>query len=111
MQIKSKNIFFILCFFSLIIFNEKVNSDEFNISALEINLDQENKIVTGVGSVVVTDNTGKTIKANKAIYNKNKNFLIAEGSVNIVDEVGNILNTDKILFDKNTSIITSENNS
>ena len=111
MQIKSKNIFLILCFFSLIIFNGKVNSDEFNISALEINLEQESKIVTGVGSVVVTDNTGNTIKADKAIYNKNKNFLIAEGSVNIVDEVGNILNTDKILFDKNTNIITSENNS
>ena len=67
MQIKSKNILFIFWVFCLIIFGDKLSSEEFDISASEITFDKENQIVTGKGSVVVTDNTGKTIKSEKAL--------------------------------------------
>ena len=111
MQIKNKFLLKVLFFLSLILLNSNVYAEEFNISANEIQIDKENNIVTGIGSVEVIDKEGKIIKADKVIYEKSKEFLLAEGSVNITDLDGNILNSDKTTYDKIKEIITSYSNS
>ena len=75
MQIKNKIkklIIFILLSF---VCNGNVLADEFNIVASEILLDKENDIITGKGSVEVTDNKGKIIKADNVVYEKSKELL------------------------------------
>ena len=75
MQIKNKIIlifFFTINFFLL---NINLYANEFDITAKEISIDKKNNILTGIGSVVVTDMEGNIIKANKVIYDKSKEFL------------------------------------
>tara|TARA_B100001123_G_scaffold438258_1_gene572762 strand:+ start:2810 stop:5233 length:2424 start_codon:yes stop_codon:yes gene_type:complete len=110
MLIKNKKILF-FCF--LIFFLSKLNlyADEFNISASEITIDQENNIVTGLGDVEVFDNLGKKIKAEKVVYKKNDEFLTVEGMVEILDEHDNIIKTDKATYDKLKGIINTFKNS
>ena len=85
MQIKSKITVIIACFLSLTVLSLDLHADEFNISALEVLVDKENNIITGIGAVEVTDKEGKLIKADRVTYEKSKEFLLAEGSVKIFD--------------------------
>ena len=73
MQIKDKIklIIFLLGFFLI---NSSIHAEEFNISAKEILIDKENEILTGIGSVKAIDTEGKTINANKIIYEKIENL-------------------------------------
>ena len=111
MQIKNKIILIIIGTLFFYIINSKLNADEFNLSALEVSFDKQNNIVEGKGSVVVTDNSGKIIKGDRATYKKNSEFLIIEGSVEIFDDLGNILKTDKATYDKKIDTIIAYNNS
>jgi len=111
MLIKNKIILIILCVLSFILSGLNLYADEFDISALEISVDNKNNIITGKGSVVVTDKSGKIIKAEKATYKKSNEFLIAEGSVEVYDNEGNILKTDKITYDKKIDVIIAFDNS
>jgi len=109
MQIKSKIILYIL----LLIFTFTLNlaAEEFDISASEITIDKEKDIVTGTGSVEVTDKQGKFIKADKVIYERSKEFITVEGSVEVLDKEGNILKTTKATYDKINEIIFTYENS
>ena len=62
MQIKNKVKKLIILILLSFVCNINVLADEFNIVASEILLDKENNIITGKGSVEVTDNKGKIIK-------------------------------------------------
>jgi len=91
MQIKNRKKLIIICLLSLFIFNLNLSAEEFNISAKEVTLDNENKILVGKGSVLAKDSEGKQIYADKITYEKLKEFLLAEGNVKITDIDGNIL--------------------
>jgi len=105
MQIKNK--YFFIYFFSLFLFNISLNAEEFNITAKEILLDKDNKILIGIGTVKALDSEGKSITANKITYEKEKEFLLAEGNVKISDIEGNSLLANKATYDKiNEKIIT-----
>ena len=67
---------------------KNIYAEEFNISAMEIEVDKENNIVIGKGSVEAIDSEGRIIKSDKVTYEKSKEFLTAEGSVKIFDNVG-----------------------
>ena len=67
MQIKNKIFFIILNIFSIIFINTNVCAEEFNISAKEIVIDKDNKILTGTGMVEVIDSDGRIINANKML--------------------------------------------
>ena len=97
MQIKNKLFIFFIKFFSIIFLNVNSYAEEFNISAEEITIDKENNIVTGIGGVEAVDSEGKTINADKIIYKKNDEFLIAEGSVKIFDIENNMFTTDQTI--------------
>ena len=84
--------------------NSSLQAEEFNIEAKEISVDKKNNIVTGKGSVVVTDQDGITVKADKIIYERSKEFLTAEGSVEVFDADNNLLTTDKATYDKTNEI-------
>ena len=111
MQIKNKIILIVICFLNLFTFSLNLYAEEFNISALEITVDKENKIVIGKGSVKAIDSEGKQIKADKITYKKQKEFLLAEGSVEVFDNDGNILKSDKAIYDKIKDIIITYENS
>ncbi len=107
MQIKS-NIFKIIIFIlSFIIINSNLHADEFNITAKEISIDEINNILIGKGSVYVTDQDGRIIKADKIIYQKEKEFLTAEGSVKIIDTEKNVLTTKIATYDKLNELIST----
>tara|TARA_Y100000590_G_scaffold11830_1_gene14458 strand:+ start:2261 stop:4678 length:2418 start_codon:yes stop_codon:yes gene_type:complete len=111
MQIKNKTFKIIICTFFSILFCFNSIADEFNISAVEITVDQKNNILTGKGSVEAKDTNGRTIFADKIIYEKSKEFLKAEGSVRIIDKEGNVLETQKATYDKLNEMIISYNES
>ena len=77
MQIKNKILTLIISILPLF-FCSNICADEFNISAIEISLDKKNNIIEGTGSVVVTDQDGKIIKSNKAIYKKLDELVILD---------------------------------
>ena len=111
MQIKNKIILIITCTLSLYIFCLNLHAEEFNISASEISIDQKNNIVTGKGSVEVTDSEGKLIKADNVTYKKSEEILTVEGSVEITDIEENIVKSDIAIYDKKKERITTYKNS
>ena len=107
MQIKNKKNLIIICLLSFFQLNLHLNAEEFDISAKEIVIDNENKVVVGKGSVLVQDSEGKHIYADKVTYKKPIEFLLAEGNVKIIDTEGNIFETNKATYDKiNEKIVT-----
>ena len=74
MQIKNNIKTLIILFLSLFVFNINLYAEEFNITAKEILLDKENKILTGKGAVEAIDSDGNIIIADKIIYKNQKNF-------------------------------------
>ena len=110
MQIKNRKKLIIICLLSLFLFNLNLSAEEFDISAKEISIDNENQILVGKGSVLAQDSEGKRIYADKITYEKSKEFLLAEGDVKITDEDGNIIKTDRATYDKiNEKIVTYNN--
>ena len=105
MQIKNniKKIFFLFLF--QITLNINVYADEFNITAKEISLDKDNKVLTGKGSVEAIDSEGNIVSADTIIYEKSKEFLMASGNVKITDKEGNILLSKKASYDKINELI------
>ena len=102
---KILKIFIIYFFFTLNVF-----SDEFNISAIEVNyLKDDNKIIA-IGEVVANDNAGIIIYSDKATYLQNEKIIIAEGSVQAVNENNTKIFADKIIFNKKNNIITAYQN-
>jgi len=111
MQTKNKTIYIIIFLLSGLFSSLNSLADEFNITAKEVSFDKENNEVIANGAVEVTDDTGKLIKGNKAVYNKTKEFLTIEGNVSILDSDGNILKTEKAEYEKLKNIITTYKNS
>jgi LPS-assembly protein len=108
MQIKNKIFITIILFFFSFTFCLKAN--EFDISAKEIIIDKDNKVIIGKGSVSAKDKEGKIIYGDKITYKKNLEFILAEGNVEILDLDGNIIKTDLASYNKlNGEIITKEN--
>ena len=107
MLIKNNKITFLVLLFIFSYFNQNLLAEEFNIIADEINIDKENEILIGKGSVKAIDSEGKVISADKITYKKNQEFLLAEGNVLLKDIEGNIIKTDKITYDKLNEIITT----
>ncbi len=111
MQIKSKKILIFLFLIFYLLNNTNLKADEFNITAKEVIVDKENKIIKGTGDVEVIDSEKRIINANKIIYEKQKKFLSAEGNVKIKDFNGNILTSEKATFDQINNIISTFGNS
>jgi len=111
MQIKINIFKIIICLLSYFLLSLNLFADEFNIIAKEISIDEVNNILVGKGSVVVTDQDGRIIKANKIIYQKQEEFLTAEGSVEIIDTDKNILRSKSATYDKINELITTHEDS
>ena len=111
MQTKNRKNKFIICFLSFFLLVLNTEADEFDITAKEIIIDKENKIIIGKDSVQAVDSEGKVISATKVTYNQSKKFLIAEGDVKVTDIEGNVLKSEKITFDKINEIIFAYDNS
>ena len=87
-----------------------VYADEFDITAKEIIIDKDNKILIAIGNVKAKDKEGKIIHADKVTYNEINKFLLAEGNVKINDINGNNLTSNKITYDKINEIIKTFGN-
>ena len=61
MQIKNKKILITICSLYLFLFNVNLSAEEFDIKAKEINIDRENEVIIGKGSVQAKDSDGKNI--------------------------------------------------
>ena len=87
--------------------NTTLHAAELDVVAQEITIDKKNNTLTGTGSVIVTDASGTTIKADKVRYEKSNEFLTAIGSVEIKDANNNILTSDKMTYDKLNEVINT----
>ena len=110
MQIKNNIKTLIILFLSLFVFNINLCAEEFNITAKEILLDKENKILTGKGAVEAIDSDGNIIIADTIIYKKSEEFLLAEGNVKVIDKEENILLSKKVSYDKINELIRTYGN-
>ena len=107
MQTKSKILKICLFLFTFVVFSSILIAEEFDISAVEIEINAKDNIVIGKGSVEARDTNGRIIYADKITYKKSKELIIAEGSVKILDTVGNILTSNKAIYDKPNETISS----
>ena len=107
MQTKSKILKICLFLFTFVVFSSILIAEEFDISAVEIEINAKDNIVIGKGSVEASDTNGRIIYADKITYKKSKELIIAEGSVKILDTVGNILTSNKAIYDKPNETISS----
>ncbi len=110
MLIKNNILILIILTLNFILINKSISADEFDIVAQEISIDKANNILIGNGSVVVTDQDGVIIKADKVVYEKSKEFLTATGAVSIKDSDNNILTSQKITYDKLNEVINTYKN-
>ena len=100
MQIKNKINFIVIFFTIQFLITLGVYAGEFNITAKEVIIDKDNKILIGIGNVKAEDEEGKIIYADKITYNEINKFLLAEGSVKVNDVDGNNLTSNKVTYDK-----------
>ena len=68
MQTKNKTILVIIYLLNFFLFSTFVESDEFDISAIEVTVDKKNNTIIGKGSVEATDSDGRIINAEKITY-------------------------------------------
>ena len=101
-------------FFSILILlfcTAGLAADEFDISASNINILQNNEKIIAEGSVVVKGQDGIIIEAESATYDKKTNFLDAEKSVKITDtKTNNKITSDRVQYFKNSEKIIAEGN-
>ena len=107
MQTKNKIILIIVYLLNFSLISTFVESDEFNISALEVIVDKKNNTIIGKGSVEAIDSNGRIINEEKITYKKSSELLEAEGSVKIFDQEGNTLKSNKATYDKINELITT----
>ena len=101
----TKYIFLII---NLLFFSLHLCADEFEISALKIEVDNKNKKIFAKGEVIAESIDGLTINAQEVIYDKENNTLEAMNSVLVKDEKSNAeIRGDNILLDKKNETITS----
>ena len=101
-------------FFSILILlfcTADLAADEFEISASNINILQNNEKIIAEGNVVVKGQDGIIIEAESATYDKKTNFLDAEKSVKITDtKTNNKITSDRVQYFKNSEKIIAEGN-
>ena len=106
----NKNIllYLILIFFSLM---QSLSADEFDISASNIKLLQDNEKIIAEGNVLIVGQDGIIIEAESAIYDKKENIIDAKKSVKITDtKTNDELTSDKIQYSKKKEEILAEGN-
>ena len=101
--------YFIIFFSFLFLFENKVNSQEIQFNASEIqSLDEGNKIIAYNG-VEIIDPKGIVIEANNAEYDKIKSILRVKNNVTINDTINNkTLFTDEAIYFINENKIISK---
>ena len=106
----NKNIllYLIVIFFSL---TQSLAADEFDISASNIKLFQNNEKILAEGNVLIVGQDGITIEAESATYDKKENIIDAKKSVKITDtKTNDEIKSDKIRYSKNKEEILAEGN-
>ncbi len=88
------------------------SAEEFEFNVTEIEILNNGNLYKGNKRGTIKSNDGIILNANKFVYNKLTNILIAEGDVNIEDLKKNIkIYSNKITYNKNEEIIYTEGNS
>ena len=107
---KKKNLTFIINILFCLSFFNHVSSANIDLEAIEIlTSDQGNTIIANKEAKAEIKNELK-IFANKFIYKKNKDLLIAEGNVEVFDLINNIkIFSNLIYFDEKKKLFTSFN--
>ena len=110
---KNKNFYrIILIIFIYLFTSSNVNSEQFQFDVTEIEILNNGNLYKGLKRGTIKTNDGIIINANKFLYDKITNIIIAEGKVEVEDVVNkNLLYSDKITYKKNQEIIFTEGNS
>ena len=110
---KNKNFYQIIIVIIFYFFNfSNAHSDQFQFDVTELEILNNGNLFKGLKRGTVKTNDGIVINANKFLYDKIKNIVIAEGKVTIEDKVNkNFLYSDKITYKKNQELIFTEGNS
>ena len=111
MLIKNKIVFFIILILVSLSFSFNSNAEELDISAEEIIVENNGKLVIAKGSVVIIDDEGNEIITEKAEYNKLKDQLTTFESSKIILKNGYDINSGGILYDNKSKIILAQEES
>ena len=82
-------------------------ADELNISASEVHLDKEGKIIYAEGEVEISDAKQNLILTEKAEYDKSKNVAKTLGQTNIITSEEFKVTGKNIFYDNQKKIIYS----
>ncbi len=105
---KNTLLYLILIIFSL---TQTLAADEFDISASNIKLFQDNKKILAEGNVFIVGQNGITIEAEIATYDKKANVIDAKKSVKVTDtNTKDQLISDRIRYFKKKEEILAEGN-
>ena len=80
---------FIFIATNLLFVSSLIYADEFEITALKIELDNKDKKIFAKGNVIAKSNDGLIINAQEVIYNKKNNTLEAKNTVLVKDKSSN----------------------
>ena len=93
---------------NLLFVSSLIYADEFEITALKIELDNKDKKIFAKGNVIAKSNDGLIINAQEVIYNKKNNTLEAKNTVLVKDKSSNSeISGENILLDKEKEQIIS----
>jgi len=111
MLIKNKIVFFIILILVSLSFSFNSNAEELDISAEEIIVENNGKLVIAKGSVVIIDDEGNEVITEKAEYNKLKDQLTTFKSSKIILKNGYDINSGGILYDNKNKVILAQEES
>ena len=105
---KKKILYLILIFFY---FSQNLIADEFDITASNIQLLEDNKKILAEGNVIIRGQDGIVVEAESATYDKSKNVINAKKSVKVLNsKTKDILTSDKIHYLQIQKKIIAEGN-
>ena len=111
MLIKNKIVFFIILILVSLSFSFDSNAEELDISAEEIIVENNGKLVIAKGSVVIIDDEGNEVITEKAEYDKLKDQLTTFKSSKIILKNGYDINSGGILYDNENKVILAQEES
>ena len=107
MLIKNRIIFIIVLVFNCLIFNYAISAEELDISASEITIKNEEKLLIAEGSVVIIDSQGNIVTTEKAEYDKLNDKLITYQNTKITLKNGYQITSSEVLYDNKNQFIKS----
>jgi len=103
-----KNNFFILNLLFFLFLTTNIYASDLKISSSEVKLDKKASKIILSGNIKAVDENNNILKAEEAIYSKDKDLLNSIGSTTIMTSENYLFESENVVFDNKNKIIKSD---